>query len=268
MDLSIVIPTFNSSRTISQCLSSVNSQTIPFKEVIVVDRYSTDRTGKVAREANANVIQSESNRSVARNLGFARSTSHGVIFIDSDMVLPNTLAEECLDGLQHNDAIVIPEVSFGEGFWASCKRLERGTHNGIGLLEAARCFRRRAFDLIGGYDPDLEAGEDWNLQYKATLRGLSIGRTVSRIMHDEGNMVLVTSLKKKYRYGKVIHRYLGSNLVRGIRQLNPVTRIASPALRILPQDPVHGMGILVLKTLEFSAAGIGYTMRSIDEVRR
>jgi len=172
MDLSAVIPTFNSSRTLLPCLTSVNAQTVPFKEVFVVDRYSTDRTIEIARQAKSILIQSAGNRSVARNLGLAQSTSFGVLFIDSDMVLPETLVEECVDKLGTHDAIIIPELSFGEGFWATCKRLERKTHDGVELLEAARCFRKNALTSLGGYDPQLEGGEDLDLKYSATLKGL------------------------------------------------------------------------------------------------
>ncbi len=68
-------------------------------------------------------------------------------------------------------------------------------------------------------------------------------------------------LRKKYFYGKMFGIYLATNPYEGVRQLNPFQRILAPTLKTLPVDPVHGAGILVLRTLEFAAAGIGHVRK-------
>jgi len=256
--ITIVIPTYKSRSTLARCLASIGHQTQSPKAVIVVDRYSRDGTAELARADHAKVIEVEVNRSRARNIGLEKSSSAGVLFVDSDMILPPSLMKECEAGLIKHHALIIPEISVGRGFWAECKAAERKTYIRNEMIEAARCFRTDALLSIGGYDPRLEAGEDWDLQIRAKAAGLSFGRTSTVIEHDEGNPTLLAMLRKKYFYGKMFGTYLAINPYEGVRQLNPFRRIFAPTLATLPSDPIHGVGIFMLRTLEFTAASIGH----------
>ena len=188
--ITIVIPTYKSRSTLARCLASIGHQTQSPKAVIVVDRYSRDGTAELARADHAKVIEVEVNRSRARNIGLEKSSSAGVLFVDSDMILPPSLMKECEAGLIKHHALIIPEISVGRGFWAECKAAERKTYIRNEMIEAARCFRTDALLSIGGYDPRLEAGEDWDLQIRAKAAGLSFGRTSTVIEHDEGPRAL------------------------------------------------------------------------------
>jgi glycosyltransferase involved in cell wall biosynthesis len=266
--ISIVIPTYNSRTTLSRCLASIRSQAYSPKAVIVVDRFSRDGTPDVAMAEGARVIETEVNRSLARNIGLESSSSDGVLFVDSDMILPSSLIKECETGLVRHDALIIPEISVGRGFWAECKAAERKTYIHNEMIEAARCFRKDALLSLGGYNPRLEAGEDWDLQIRAKTAGLSIGRTTATIEHDEGEPTLLSMLRKKYFYGKMFGVYLATNPYEGVRQLNPFRRIFSPMLATLPKDPVHGVGVMILRALEFAAAGLGHLHKIIARGNR
>ena len=99
-------------------MASVNNQTSQC-EVILVDNCSRDGTIEIARRNGATVIRRAANRSEARNIGFKQSSSVAVLFIDSDMILPPTLIEECEQALVSHDALLIPEISIGIGYWAT-----------------------------------------------------------------------------------------------------------------------------------------------------
>jgi arabinofuranan 3-O-arabinosyltransferase len=239
-------------------LDSITNQTSPCTEILVVDSFSNDGTDKIARKCGARVIQARANRTLARNIGAQRSSGSAVLFIDSDMILTPGLIEECERSLTEYQVLVIPETSIGNGFWATCRALERKTYcEGVNLLEAARCFQKKAFLAIGGYNSRLEAGEDWDLNNRARMKGLLVGRVRSRILHDEGSLTMIAILKKKFLYGKALGEYFRLNPRIGIRQANPLIRLLTPTLKSIPSDPVHGAGILLLKSLEFTAAGFG-----------
>lgn len=255
--VSIIIPTLNSAKTIAACLSSIRRQTTPCSEVLVIDRFSSDGSAETARRLGATVVEAGVNRSLARNIGLRHASAPNVLFVDSDMTLPTTLIEECQSELNKHQALVIPEISVGKGFWAECKSLERKAYHGDNLMEAARCFTKPAILSVGGYDPSLEAGEDWDLQYRIENHGYSVGRAKSTIVHDEGVLALPAILRKKYVYGKSVGRYVRKHPHRGIRQVNPLYRILSLSPKAIRSDPIHGLGAVLLKSLEFTCAGIG-----------
>ena len=94
--ISVVIPAYNSSRTLLEALESVRGQTYPAYEVIVVDDGSEPDEAKAVEEAarGCTVIRLPTNRgpSVARNRGVARATGEWVAFLDSDdLWLPRKL---------------------------------------------------------------------------------------------------------------------------------------------------------------------------------
>lgn len=109
--LSVIIPAFNASATIRECVRS--ALVAGAAEVLVVDDGSTDDTALVAREAGAIVVsQANSGAASARRNGLDRAdtSSTAVVFLDSD----DTLIE---DGVQ--SALVL--VNAG-GVVAACGR--------------------------------------------------------------------------------------------------------------------------------------------------
>jgi len=48
--ISVIVPTYNSSRTIEKCLKSIKNQTYQNIEIIVIDNNSSDNTLKIAKK--------------------------------------------------------------------------------------------------------------------------------------------------------------------------------------------------------------------------
>ena len=90
--ISVVIPTYNSEKTIGAALSSVIAQDYDNLEIIVVDGASSDGTADAARSALENssrrwrVLNHEHNRgiSAARNTGLDEANGEYIHFMDSD----------------------------------------------------------------------------------------------------------------------------------------------------------------------------------------
>lgn len=88
--LSVVIPTFNHSRQLWRCLSSVLNQSLNNLEVVLVDDGSTDGTLELALQIAAKdprvVIYSQLNQGAgaARNTGLNMARGEFVHFVDSD----------------------------------------------------------------------------------------------------------------------------------------------------------------------------------------
>lgn len=93
MNISVVIPCYNSSKTIIPCVESVFSQTFLPKEIIVIDDGSTDNTlmlleklkERSPKEIDFYILsQKNSGPSVARNKGIQYAKGEWIAFLDSD----------------------------------------------------------------------------------------------------------------------------------------------------------------------------------------
>ena len=104
---SVVLPTFNSEKTVRAAIDSVLSQALPAEEIIIVDDASTDGTVNLIRsiesDVDLRVVRKlvNSGPAASRNMGIEASRSSIVAFIDSDDCwLPNKMAK-CLEVMAH-----------------------------------------------------------------------------------------------------------------------------------------------------------------------
>jgi glycosyltransferase involved in cell wall biosynthesis len=88
--ISVIIPTYNSERTIEKCLISIVSQNYPNLEVLIVDNGSRDRTISICKKFSVKIIESKQNIvGLSRQIGVEESTGDICAFIDSDVILPS-----------------------------------------------------------------------------------------------------------------------------------------------------------------------------------
>lgn len=87
--LSVVIPVYNSARTLERCLSAVCAQLGSSDEVIVVDDGSTDDVRAVVNRFKVILVRldRQSGVAAARNRGADRATRPVLFFVDADVVL-------------------------------------------------------------------------------------------------------------------------------------------------------------------------------------
>lgn len=106
MRVSVVIPTFNSARTIKTCLESITLQTFSDIEIIVVDSFSSDGTTRIAKE-HAEVLSIDSGIAKARYEGALRASGTFVLNLDSDQALRPSAIQKAIN-------LDLPIVAFGE----------------------------------------------------------------------------------------------------------------------------------------------------------
>jgi len=266
--VSVVVPTKNSAATLDACLNSITTQTYPKIEVIVVDNFSTDKTPSIANKYTKLTYPKGPERSSQRNYGVSKANGKYVFIIDSDMVLSPTVVENCVRVMESKNevaAVVVPEESFGEGFWAQCKKLERSFYIGVPFMEAARFFRRSDYIKIGGFDETLNGNEDWDLSQRMGKLG-RLGRIDALIYHNEGHMSLRKTMKKKYyyvqRFSEYRDKHKSSRVVK--QQASPTARyrlFLSHPVKLF-RNPALGLGMLFMKTCEFGFGAIGYLRAS------
>jgi glycosyltransferase involved in cell wall biosynthesis len=266
--VSVIVTTRNSAATLAACLESIRAQSAPV-ELIVVDNFSTDATPSIAQHYASTFSQAGPERSRQRNLGAAMATGYWFFFVDSDMVLAPTTIAESLDQVRAGvRAVIVPEVSEGQGFWAACKALERACYVGDDTIEAARFIEKTLFQELGGFDEELTGEEDWDLTARIRQRGLAIGRTGTPLVHDEGRLTLRETMRTKFYYGRTMARYLRKHAGTARAQM----RLFRPAFfrnrRLLRAHPVRATGMIAMKTCEVGAGALGTVVGMWAERRR
>ena len=101
--VSVVIPVKNEALKISACLDGILSQTVPVKEIIVIDSGSVDGTQDIVRSYNKTILveipAAEFNHGTTRNLGVSRATGEFVLMTVGDARAYNKhWIEELLNG--------------------------------------------------------------------------------------------------------------------------------------------------------------------------
>ena len=258
--VSVVVPTRNSARTLGRLLRSLQAQSYPAIEIVVVDNDSSDDTLSIASEYADILVTRGPERSAQRNQGVALSSGEYVLILDSDMVVAPATVAACVAAAQetHAAAVVVPERTMGSGFLARCRALERRCYEGDPTIEAARFFTRHAFTSFGGYDNTLTGPEDWDLPARMKRSSEVVSRAKDALIaHDEEGVRLGAHLRKKYYYGKSFGPYVRRHPDLARTQLTPLRPAILRNWRRLAAEPVLGVGVIALKMADFAAGGLG-----------
>ncbi|MGI8551702.1 MAG: glycosyltransferase family 2 protein, partial [Dehalococcoidia bacterium] len=258
--VSVIITTRNEESVLVNALRSVHNQTYSKIETIVVDNQSTDATKAVARRFTPLVYDHGPERCAQRNFGIDHANGAYILIIDADMELTSTIVNDCIRQVCKDPAvkaIVIPEESFGEGYWSACKSLERSCYVDDLVIEGARFAERRAILTCGGFDEKLVGGEDWDLTQRLRNR-YSVGRICSVIRHNERKLTLRRAVRKKYYYASTYALYIRKHGRIAFQQANMIMRPAYlRSWRRLVKHPALLAGMFYMRTVEMGGACLG-----------
>lgn len=177
-DVSVVIPVHNREKWIRRCVESVLAQTVPVREVIVVDDGSTDGLLNELEsfEGQIKIISTRRRRgpAAARNLGAGEAKGAWIAFLDSDDLWEKDKLERHWGYLRENPFY---EISQTEEVWIRNgvrvnprKRHEKeegwiwGRSLRLCLVSpSAVMMKKTLFEGHGGFDESLPACEDYDL---------------------------------------------------------------------------------------------------------
>ncbi|HEX6462193.1 MAG TPA: glycosyltransferase [Candidatus Saccharimonadales bacterium] len=261
--VSAVVTTRNNTATLENCLKSIVGQSYHQIELIVIDNHSTDNTIEIANKYTKKVWVKGPERSAQRNFGASKATGEFVLIIDSDMELTTHVVESAVHKITEDETtqgIIIPEESFGEGFWAACKQLERSYYVGVPWMEAARFFRKSVFTQVSGYNENLVSGEDWDLSQRVEALG-RLERIDDFILHNEGKLSLRKTLKKKFYYAQKFALYMDQTKSQNMQSQTGIVaryKLFFNEQKKIVRSPHTWLGMLFMKTAEFGCGGLGY----------
>lgn len=184
MQISVIIPTYQSCTHLARCLEFLSSSTLAPHEIIVVDDSSTDGSEALARKAGARVVRLTGGPygpAVARNRGAAVATGDILLFLDADVAVHRQTVERVATTLTANPDVAAIFGSYDNkpaaGTFVSRYRnlLHHFVHQ-QGLREAhtfwAGCgaVRKSAFVAVGGFDERFQRPSIEDIELGGRLR--------------------------------------------------------------------------------------------------
>lgn len=237
--VSVIVPAWNRAQLILPTLRSVARQTWRPLDVVVWDDGSTDDTVRVverfARHFEARGIgctigrhAGGANRGVSatRNAAFEAARGELVQLLDSDDLLPAAKIAchaRALAAAPELDGVYCKAYTFrrfaGVPWLAPLWTLDAPDlraelcHRST-LAPHGPLFRRRAFELAGGFDPALRNGEDHYFWWRATVGGarfrLESGRGAIRVHYRRHGGNISGDLARQFRGDAVVRRRIGA----------------------------------------------------------
>lgn len=171
--VSVVIPCYNSGATLGKTIESVQTQTWPHVEVVVVDDGSTDQQTLSLIDGLADVtVVRQANRGLpaARNAGFRAASGKYVLPLDADDWIDPEAIETLLLTLKTS-----PEASFtfcdaqleGEVSGRLCKEYNYFEQLFLNQLPYCLLMPKSLWEKVGGYDESMRQGyEDWEFNIR------------------------------------------------------------------------------------------------------
>jgi glycosyltransferase involved in cell wall biosynthesis len=173
--LSIIIPTFNSSKTLEAAVNSVLQQTFIDFEILIIDGLSQDKTLEIAKEYNDERIKiwSEKDNGIydAMNKGISKATGEWIYFLGSDDRLINN---KVLDDVFGNRKAQEYDLIYGNVLWGESAELYYGKFDEFILSYTNIChqaifYKRKILTQEGGFDLSYPALADWKLNIHCFL---------------------------------------------------------------------------------------------------
>jgi len=265
--VSVTIPTYNSERTIGVCLKSVQRQTYPNVEVIVVDSHSNDGTREIAENFDVRIVTTMEKLLGARYKGLKESEGEYVLLLDSDQILEKTVIARALDMFKEYDVLCLEEHSYKPKTWI--QRLFEAdrclVHNLANVhldpLEGvllARFYKRgvleTAFEAIPKeIMPIVVAHDHAIIYYEAYRVSQRVGVLPNAVWHMEPAR-LVELWKKNYRYGKTTKELVKTGFYQDF--LKKKVRFRKGALNL--RNLRYGLSSYLLLSLKGIAYQMGY----------
>jgi glycosyltransferase involved in cell wall biosynthesis len=275
MDISVIVPFYNSSAFLARCCEALVSQEYPRDryEVLMVDNGSRDGSAEIVRSFEGIQLLSEPERGsyAARNLGLRHARGKIVAFTDADCVPRADWLARIARSM--NDLPV--QILMGDRHYSSREGL-MGMLAAYEARMAARtfdgsrperyygytnnmAFRKTVFDRIGDFDRVQRGGDSLLLRRAITaLGGCGIVRYDSEMVVQHLEIISASDyLEKKATYGHVraAMRELGAP-----EPLPLLTRIGMAGRTLAGQsasDAVRFCGVLLAGMVCFERGAAG-----------
>lgn len=243
LDLSIIIPCYNSEKYLRDCLLSILSQETLYRfEIIVINDGSTDETANIINSFKDNekvivINQNNQGMSAARNAGLEIARGKYLTFVDSDDLLAKDALEICMRMAFTKNLDIL------EGNYKLLKNNQ---------LRSMYFYKDFSYEIDSNSDVDFFLSIKsyaWGKFYHYTLWN-NVSFPVNMVFQDTIICQIIIRKARRYRYTNQIiyyyrvHKKSITNMVKchgkSLDSLYLIDYIIKENLRLeLPQDSIH-----------------------------
>lgn len=214
--VSVVVCTYNGSKTIESCLEGLQGMDYPDYEILVVDDGSTDNTAEKVRKFSGVRLIQQANHGLgfARNTGISASCGDVVAFTDDDCVPDREWLSFLVRTLQIEQTAAVggPNISPPARDWVQATVAAAPGSPSHVLLSDDRAehipgcnmaFRKDALTAIGGFDPVYrKAGDDVDVCWKLLNLGEEIAFAPAAVVWHRRRFTVKAYLRQQAGYGE------------------------------------------------------------------
>jgi len=177
--VSILIPTYNRERFITECVMSAVDQCYPNYEIIVIDDGSTDNTaavvGNIPSDKLRYIQKAHSGAPLTRNIGVQEAKGDFVLWIGSDdCLMPDTLATYRTFMAQYPDVdvfygnLMVTDAALNDQKQIKYKEWYKRNDMMLAQLALGNCIpdggsliKKSCYDRAGNYDEEFTRAHDY-----------------------------------------------------------------------------------------------------------
>ena len=224
--VAVIIPFFNGSKFIERAILSAVAQTVRPFEIIVVDDGSSAEEQEFLVGLNKKypfkiIIQTNGGQGAARNKGVASSVSELICFLDQDDFFLDYHIELLMTAIGKRDkyfGYVYADLKIADVNGMICSnsalrdyssphpktRLTDLLRNDMYILPSASLICRRAFQAVGGFDPQFTGYEDDDLflrMFRSGFEGVFLDKPVTVwCVHSNSTSYSIKMSKSRWKY--------------------------------------------------------------------
>ncbi|MCD6522796.1 MAG: glycosyltransferase [Candidatus Diapherotrites archaeon] len=204
MDVSVIIPTLNEEKYIGNCLESlINQQFSGSFEIIIGDGGSTDMTKDICKEYGVKfVVEKKPTIAAGRQKACEKAKGKVILSTDADAILEQQWIDVMYSSLEDGYVCVYGNVVPYDG--TSIDTLAAYTLMPLYMKTMALLgmdvpagsnmgFKKKAFDMVGGFNTDIIAGEDLDLVKRL--------KHIGNIRYNRDSIVHV-SARRMHKWGR------------------------------------------------------------------
>ena len=266
-NISVVIPAASAPDVFRECLQSVCFNSVRPSEVLIIDDAMDDKARDICRAFNVSVLKNPGKGvSAARNYGASRATGDIILFMDTDVIVPehalatikSLMKISDVQGLVGVQSLNVRYRNFYSRYKNQWMRFTyRRLRNDIHLFYTSfAVIRRQVFLAIGGFDENYRMPSIEDTAFGAVLgrEGIRIRPTpeieVEHVKHYSLRSVLKTDFKRSSALVRYVMRNWLEQKSGGVRKTSVPRRfmlsaaiMAAAWISLLSISVTHGIGV-------------------------